>query len=205
MTTIALPVLPTTEEPEDGSLADVIAVYGHACKFEFPYHTDHIGKFQLTCKQVFGVVPSLEHKISHALRSSPTAQVIVDFSNAWRCETCIGQMIRAKIDEFRSDIRPRPFIFTGLPADSSLSLDLGRGGVSCVWPQVGPVSEEYADAVECYYTLYDGISSTHNGAYMGQWLERLFLDFDIGELLKSQRATIHQFAKGQGVELHGMF
>ncbi|KAI5305011.1 hypothetical protein KEM56_005505 [Ascosphaera pollenicola] len=67
---------------------------------------------------------------------------------------------------------------------------------------MGPVSEEFADSVECYFDLYDGISSTQNGAHTSHWLERLFLDFDIGHLLKSQRATIHQFERGQGLELH---
>ncbi|KAI5291140.1 hypothetical protein KEM54_006171 [Ascosphaera aggregata] len=169
-------------EERHTSTAEVVSVYGHV---------------------FFGIIPSLEQKIVVAFRSGPTTQVIIDFSNAWRCETCIGQMIRQKLDEYRSDLRPRPFIFTGIPADSVLALDLGRGGVSCVWPQMGPTDMEFDDAVECYFDLYDGISASQSGG-SDQWLGRPFFDPKIGDILKDQNATIYELGQGEFLDLQAL-
>ncbi|KAI5295215.1 hypothetical protein KEM52_002012 [Ascosphaera acerosa] len=166
----------------------------------------------------FGVLPNLEQMLGAALRADLSATVILDFSHAWRCETCIGQMVRQKLDEFTTDARPRPLILTGIPAGSALALDLGRGGVSCTWPQLGPPDFDFDDAVDCYFDLYDGISALQPswqtmpppfgspGSPRGHHsaeslLLQSFLEPRIGELLMNQRANMYVLQKEQFVDL----
>lgn len=104
---------------------------------------------------VFATIPSLERRLDVALKK-PFTQVILDFTNAYRCETCVGSLIKRKVAEYVSEARPQPLRFAGISPNHGLVIDLSRGGVSCNWPQFLQL-DGAADQISCFPNLSDAI------------------------------------------------
>ncbi|KAK2612805.1 hypothetical protein QQS21_001257 [Conoideocrella luteorostrata] len=162
----------------------------------------------------FATIPSLEHQLEVALKKA-TNQVVLDFSNAHRCETCVGQLIKRKVQQYSSEVRPQPLSFAGFQPDSGLVLDLSRGGISCFWPQFSE-AERGEDEISCYPELSHALSAWSNLPQSSpsrtsdddvlRAADALLGGVNTGHSIRTafpeESISIHRLGAGQWIEIH---
>lgn len=152
---------------------------------------------------VFATIPSLERRLDVALKK-PSTRVILDFTNAYRCETCVGSLIKRKVAEYASESRPQPLRFAGISPNHGLVLDLSRGGVSCNWPQFLQM-DRAADPISCYPNLSDAIQLPES---LPRSVQHHFSDSDIlgevDELLRNspEESCIRTLTQLPNITIH---